>query len=122
MKKNTILCVLVVLVVSCSISLVDVEKSKVDYVKSGIVCDSKTTKFEILNKNELAGFLDNDNVGSFDVKYQYGKTKKTKLKRVLRVTKITIKDNGEHYKMKYERFTFPMSKCRRLKTDVRVFE
>ena len=107
---------------SCSISLVDVEKDKVDYVKSGIVCDSKTTKFEILNKNELAEFLDSAGMGSFDVRYQYGKTKGTKLKRVLRVAKITIKDNGEHYKMKYKRFTFPMSKCRKLKTDVRIFK
>lgn len=122
MKKYTILIVFAVLVASCSISLVDVEKSKVDYVKSGIVCDSKTTKFEILNENELADFLGNISIGSFDVKYQYGKTKKAKLKRVLRVAKITIKDNGEHYKMKYERLTFPMSKCRKLKTDVRVFK
>lgn len=122
MKKYIVLFFLATLIISCSISLIDVEKSKVDYVKSGIVCDSKTTKFEILNEDELADFLGTAKIGYLDVRYQYGKTKKAKLERVLRVAKITIKDNGEHYKMKYKRFTFPMSKCRKLKTDVRVFK
>lgn len=122
MKKYYLVLFLIFIFSSCSISLVDVEKSKVDYVKSGIVCDSKTTKFEILNENELANFIDSAGMGSFDVRYQYGKIKGVKLKRVLKVAKVTIKGDGEHYKMKFKRFTFPMSKCRKLKTDVRVFK
>ncbi len=120
--KNIIIAAVLTFLVSCSTSLVDIEKSKVDYIRSGIVCDSKTTKFEILNKDELAEFLDDGGIGEISVKYQYEKAKGVKLNGVVRVAKISIDGHRRHYKMKYKRYAFPMSECRKLKTDVKVFK
>lgn len=101
---------------SCSTMITDIPKSKIEYVKSAIVCDAKSSDFKILNESELANFLDSDEFGNIDISYQSGR-----LKRKVRISKVNINDSV-YYIAKFERKTFPFSSCRKIKTETRHFK
>ena len=60
MKKYIALIVLAVFLSSCSISISDIPKSKFEYIKKVLVCDSKSTDFKIINQEDLVGFFDDE--------------------------------------------------------------
>ncbi len=114
MKK--IYCLLLLIIISsCSATLQDIPKSKVDYVKSVIVCDSKTKDYQIQNTEEIAEFFEGK-TGSVKVKYKYKAGKGSKY-GVIREVKITRSRNGDKrfYLASFKRKTFPFSRCRKLK-------
>ena len=119
MKNLIYILFLALFISSCSSKLSDIQRSKVDYVKSAIICDSKTTKFTILNQEELVEFFDSEETGKIGVKYEYGKLK-TKIKRGVVI--IRANTNGKiTYRAYFKRYAFPMSDCRKLETEPKVF-
>ncbi len=103
---------------SCSATLLDIPKNKIDYVKSAIICDSKTTKFAIVNQDELAEFFDSEDFVSLMVDYQYKKTKDIEIDRSVKISRWS---DGK-YTIEYKKYAFPMSACRKLKKDRMEFK
>lgn len=122
MKKIFYL-LLLIIISSCSITLQDISKSKVDYVKSVIVCDSKTKDYQIQNPEEIADFFDGG-VSLVEVKYSYKKAKGVILKRSIKIERLKKvgEKNKTFYLADFKRKTFPFSKCRKLKTKPKHFK
>lgn len=118
MKKYLLFLLLFTFIFSCSVKLTDVKKEKIDYVRSAIICDAKTTKFEILNENELAGFLNSDDHGQLFIEYNIKKTNK---KRRIFIYRMLINGNS-NYSITFDRKTFPFSECRNIKTRTKYIE
>lgn len=120
MKNIILLVFLTILIYGCSASFSDISKKKIDYVNDAIICDSKTTKFQILKQNELAEFFDSEEFGSLVIEYEYLK-KGIKLKRKIHLTSIQINDST-YYMISFDRYAFPMSECRGLKNNRKYFK
>ncbi len=118
MKKSICILILAVFIASCSTQVSDIQTNKIGYVKSAIICDSKSTNFTVLNQDDLFEFLSDDEPENFWIKYQYEKQKGIAVDR-----KIEIKRwNNGAYTVAFKRKTFPFSDCRKLKTKPKYFK
>jgi len=118
--KNIIYILLFAFISSCSFSSPDLSSEQMGYVRGAIVCDSKTNRFVIINHIELADFFDNDDAKSVSVKYEYEKTKGSIFKRVIAIAKRNV--GGDFYYIAgFDRYVFPMSDCKKLKTELKTF-
>lgn len=119
--KKSIYVLLVLLISTCSFSVPDASEDQMNYVRSAIVCDSKTNRYDIINHLELAEFFDNNDIKSVAVKYEYEKTKGVILKRVIVIAKRNM--GGDYYYIAgFDRYAFPMSDCKKIKTELKTFK
>ena len=121
MKKLAYFLLLISTVTSCTASISDIPPNKMNYVKSAILCDSKSTDFKITNEEDLVEFFNNE-TGSVVIKYKFSLGKNNKY-GIVKNIKIIRGRNGEKrfYLASFKRITFPMSDCRKLKTVPKVF-
>jgi hypothetical protein len=118
MEKSIFLIITILSVASCSYNLVDAPKHKTDYIKNVISCDARTTKYTLLNPDELAEYLQDDDHGSFWIKYEINKTKE---KRKINIYRFILND-ASNYSVSFERKTFPYSECRKIKTKLKYLK
>lgn len=116
MKKYIFFLLSILLVFGCSLKFSEIQKEKMDYIRSAIICDSKSSKFEIVNKDELAEFFSSTQHDVIYVKYKYNKVRKGEIT----IDRININDVSV-YHIDFKRKTFPYSECRKLKTGVKLF-
>ena len=121
MKKYIAFIILVVFVSSCSVSFSDIPKSRSEYIKKILVCDSKTTDFKIVNQEDLAEFFNNEDLDVVSLEYEYSKAEKVKLKRDVTIRRI-VAEGKIYYTADFQRNTFPFSYCRKLKTEPKYFK
>lgn len=111
--------------VSCSASISNVSKNKLEYVKDIIVCDFKAVNYKILNLNEVSEFFE-DGKESIFVKYA-ATVDGENVKKIFigeRSIKILRKSEGNKifYLASFKRKTFPFSACRKLKITPKYFK
>ena len=119
--RNYITMILLILLASCSVNIADISKDKMEYIRSAIVCDCKSTFYVITNPDELVDFLDGDS-DAVEIKYKYKKSKDVSLKRSIKMARGINKSGVEYYRTEFERYSFPMSDCRKLKTKPKYFK
>lgn len=124
MKKYIVLLFLSVFVTSCSPFSPEISKSKSEYVKSVVVCDSKIKDFEITNYGDIADFFDGSG-GSVKIEYRFKERKGSRhytAKEVEILRGRTRKEEKRFYIARFKRKTFPFSDCRKLKTKPKYFK
>lgn len=125
MKNLIYILFLVLLLSSCSATLQDIPKNKMEYVKSVVICDLKATNFKILNQDEVVEFFESENEFVV-VKYASIAGKKSDKKIFIGEREVKIlrksKDRNLFYISLFKRKTFPFSDCRKLKTEPKYFK
>ena len=118
MKKIIYYVLLIFIVSSCTSGI---PLNKINYVNKIIICDSKAKDFKILNQEELSEFFNENKAGVIVIKYEYWKAKKVKLNRKFGLFR-SIVGGKMIYRTHFDRLTFPLSECRRLKAEKKVFK
>ncbi len=121
MKNLFYFFLLAVVLSACSLSFVDIPSDKMGYVKSAIVCDCKTNNYVVINQEDLVEYFNGD-IDVVEIKYEYSKSKNVPLKRSIRMAWAENKDGVVFHRVEFDRYSFPMSACRKLKTEPKYFK
>lgn len=87
------------------------------YIRSAIVCDCKTSSYEILNQDGAWTDFFNGEGETLAVKYKYAKIKGMDFEREIKIIRGTDVDGKSYYTVSFDKFTFPGSQCSRLKSN-----
>lgn len=85
------------------------------YLKKAIVCDGKTSTYQIIEKEDqdIPGFFDGEGSGQIKVEYEYKKG--VVARRTITLIRKEDSEGRFFFKVDFDRFTFPGSDCNDLK-------